>query len=232
MHIKNFVGFNKDTKTYVSCLTCGEKIKISPSRIDRKKYCSKKCQNNSMKRHIPWNKGMKKKYTLASDNFRKASILRWSKMTNEERREMGNKISNSKKGFKYSEKSKEKMRNSHLGKKHSPQQIYKCVQGWKKYFSGRKPSSIEIKLYQELKDRGLLFETQKIVGNRFIVDAYIPSLNLIIEADGDYWHSLAKVIERDKRKNQYVKSMGFNILRLSETEIKNNTFKERINKYV
>jgi len=50
----------------------------------------------------------------------------------------------------------------------------------------RYPTLIEIKLYEELKRRGLLFETQKLINGRFLVDVYVPSLNLIIEADGKY----------------------------------------------
>ena len=92
----------------------------------------------------------------------------------------------------------------------------------------KEPTSIEKKLYNELKNRGLLFETQKLINGKFLVDAYIPSLNLIIEADGDYWHSLDRVIKKDKAENAYLKKCGFNLLRLSETEINNTSFGERI----
>lgn len=93
-------------------------------------------------------------------------------------------------------------------------------------------TSIEIKLYEELKNRGLLFETQKIINGRFIVDAYIPSLNLVIEADGNYWHSLPKVIGRDKSKNAYLKKCGFNLLRLTETEINNGLFINKLKRKI
>lgn len=97
-----------------------------------------------------------------------------------------------------------------------------------KVLSERKPTSIEIKVYEELKDRGFLFETQKIINGKFIVDAYIPSLNLVIEADGKYWHSLDKVVKRDRAKNAYLTKCGFKLLRLSEDEIKDGSFKERL----
>ena len=63
---------------------------------------------------------------------------------------------------------------------------------------------------------------------KFLVDVYIPSLNLIIEADGDYWHSLDRVIKKDKAENAYLKKCGYNFLRLSEMEINNTDFGERI----
>ena len=80
-------------------------------------------------------------------------------------------------------------------------------------------TSIEKKVYEELKNKGLLFEKQKLINGKFLVDAYIPSLNLVIEADGDYWHSLESNIKRDKAKNAYLIKCGFNLLRLTETEI-------------
>lgn len=98
----------------------------------------------------------------------------------------------------------------------------------RKQWESKEPTSIEKKVYKELKVRGLLFETQKLINGKFLVDAYIPSLNLIIEADGEYWHSLPKTINRDKSKNAYLKACGYNLLRLSETEINNGSFKERI----
>lgn len=81
------------------------------------------------------------------------------------------------------------------------------------------PTSIEKKVYQELKNRGFLFEKQKLINGKFLVDAYIPVLNLVIECDGDYWHSLDRIIKRDKTKNAYLTKCGFNLLHLTETEI-------------
>jgi len=90
------------------------------------------------------------------------------------------------------------------------------------------PTSIEKKLYDELKKRGILFEKQRLINGRFIVDAYIPSLNLVIEADGNYWHSLPKTVEKDRRENAYLKKCGYNLLRLTGTEINNGRFKDII----
>jgi very-short-patch-repair endonuclease len=92
----------------------------------------------------------------------------------------------------------------------------------------RKPTSIEFKVYEKLKDMGIIFETQKIINKKFVVDAYIPSLNLIIEADGKYWHSLERIQKKDKAENAYLKKCGFNVLRLSEEEIKGGYFMERL----
>ena len=102
------------------------------------------------------------------------------------------------------------------------------VIGALKQSRNKQPTSIEKKIYEELKSRGLLFETQKLINGRFLVDAYIPSLNLIIEADGDYWHSLDRVKKKDRAENAYLTKCCYNLLRLSEKEINNETFKEKI----
>lgn len=93
-----------------------------------------------------------------------------------------------------------------------------------------KPTSIEKKVYDELKARGLLFETQKLINGKFLVDAYILSLNLVIEADGDYWHSLERVKKRDNAKNAYLTKCGFGLLRLTETEINNGEFVNKLDR--
>jgi len=102
--------------------------------------------------------------------------------------------------------------------------------GLKKKNKNKGPTSIEKKVYNELKVRGLLFETQKLINGKFLVDAYIPKLNLIIEADGDYWHGLEDVKKHDKAKNAYLTKCGYNLLRLTGTEINNGNFKNKLNK--
>ncbi len=49
-----------------------------------------------------------------------------------------------------------------------------------------------------------------------IYDFYISKLNLLIEFDGVYWHSLPKVKIRDVKKTQYAKENHYDLLRISE----------------
>lgn len=86
------------------------------------------------------------------------------------------------------------------------------------------PNAIESAVYEELRRRNLLFEPEKIMGERFVVDVYIPSLNLVIECDGTYWHSLPDNIKRDKIKDEYLQARGYGLLRLKEADIENGTF--------
>lgn len=62
------------------------------------------------------------------------------------------------------------------------------------------------------------YEAQKRIG-WWIVDFYVPGKNLIIECDGDYWHSLPVVAARDIRKNAYFTRKGYQVLRLPGSQI-------------
>jgi very-short-patch-repair endonuclease len=81
----------------------------------------------------------------------------------------------------------------------------------------RKSTSIEIAVESILIDLGVTYETQKHIGN-FICDFVVLS-HLVIEADGTFWHSLPKAIDRDNRKAALVKSKGYTLLRLPESKI-------------
>ena len=69
--------------------------------------------------------------------------------------------------------------------------------------------------------------------NRFILDFWIPSCNLCLECNGDYWHGNPKIyvqpdkyqkknIDRDQRKAEMLARQGFNIVTLWESDINNN----------
>jgi very-short-patch-repair endonuclease len=53
-----------------------------------------------------------------------------------------------------------------------------------------------------------------------IVDFFIEP-NICLYCDGDYWHSILKVQARDVKQNESLSAMGYNVIRLSETEILN-----------
>lgn len=92
----------------------------------------------------------------------------------------------------------------------------------------KEPTGIERKVYDYLILKGILFEKQRLINGKFLVDAYIPSLNLVIEADGKYWHDMDRVMKKDKAENAYLNKCGFNLIRLTEEEINSGEFKERL----
>lgn len=60
------------------------------------------------------------------------------------------------------------------------------------------------------------------LGDKFLCDFAIPTSKLLIECDGDYWHSLPNNVRRDKSKDAYARKSGWKILRLPEHKILNN----------
>ena len=110
-------------------------------------------------------------------------------------------------GRHHSEETKKKMRAAAL------QRIPYCTN-----------TSIELKVKQQLKEYGIEFLHPWNLEPYYQCDFYVPSLNLIIECDGDYWHSLEKKKIADKRKNAYAKNQGYGMLRLPEFLIRSPDF--------
>lgn len=80
-------------------------------------------------------------------------------------------------------------------------------------------TSIEIKMAEELDRRGINYIEQRNLNDKFLLDFMLPEYNIVIECDGDYWHTRPEAIRRDKRKNAYVKACGFSMYRFWEHEI-------------
>lgn len=54
----------------------------------------------------------------------------------------------------------------------------------------------------------------------YIADFFIPKYNMIVECDGEIWHK--KGNSRDRKRDGYLKSRGFVILRFKGQQIINN----------
>lgn len=80
-------------------------------------------------------------------------------------------------------------------------------------------SSIEIMLQEAMKEAELHPTPQHIIGP-FIADFAFIEQKLVVECDGDYWHSLPERQAKDRQKDGYLKKTGWRIIRLSETDIK------------
>jgi len=97
-----------------------------------------------------------------------------------------------------------------------------------------KDSLIEIKIQNFLKQLGIEFMTHqyiKDIEHGYQCDILIPSMNLVIECDGNYWHKYPIGREIDHIRTSELLQKGFKVLRLWEFEIKAmdlNKFKERL----
>ncbi len=150
-----------------------------------------------------------------------------------------------------SEKTKIKIGKANKGKRHTErtkQKIKKSLEKHKQFFSdnmkklikeGRLISpkydtSIEIKIQNFLKQLGIEFLTHqyiKEIEHGYQCDILIPSMNLVIECDGNYWHKYPMRTEIDHIRTKELFEVGFKVLRLWESEInimKLNGFKERL----
>ena len=65
---------------------------------------------------------------------------------------------------------------------------------------------------------GINFNRQKIIGN-YIVDFYVPSLSLVIEIDGSSHYYKE---EYDRERESFFKSLGLNVFKVSDIDVKNN----------
>lgn len=83
-----------------------------------------------------------------------------------------------------------------------------------------------------LREIGISFINQKLLFNKFLVDVFIPSKNIVIQWDGNYWHGKnikykdmdgrqKKRHRLDKSQDNYMKKAGITILRFWEDEVHN-----------
>lgn len=85
----------------------------------------------------------------------------------------------------------------------------------------KKNTNIEILLRKKLEYLGIKFKEQVAIERICVVDFLICN-NIVINADGDYWHSLPKMIEKDKRQDKELNKLGYKIIRLKGSKIIND----------
>jgi len=80
---------------------------------------------------------------------------------------------------------------------------------------------------------GVSYEKQHPIKSKFIVDALIPHVKVVLEFDGDYWHgnpTLYKTpdarqirqMKRDAARDTYLGSCGYRVVRIWESDLKRN----------
>lgn len=83
-------------------------------------------------------------------------------------------------------------------------------------------NKLELAGQKILEEIGVEFQEQVLMFNKFLVDVLIPSKNIIIQWDGEYWHTKPKRVLLDKSQDAYFKKCGYKVLRITDKEIKNN----------
>lgn len=148
------------------------------------------------------------------------------------------KISKANKGRKATKETREKIGKAHRGKKHSftwRKNLSKALQGHKisketkekirrkssRQLFKSKDTSIELKMKKALRKNKIKYRSHIPIARFCIPDIFIKP-NLLIQCDGDYWHSPAKNNGKDKRQDRRLKKLGYKILRFKEHKINSN----------
>lgn len=86
----------------------------------------------------------------------------------------------------------------------------------------KKDTKIEVKIQNFLKELGIDFFTHQYmkIPHSYRCDVLIPSMNMVIECDGDYWHKYPVGLEKDHIRTSELIEKGFKVLRLWGSEIK------------
>jgi len=112
------------------------------------------------------------------------------------------------KGKKYSEKTREKIRQARMKQKFP-----------------LRDTSIELKVRFLLDQLRIPYKTHKAVMGVTQPDFFIEP-NICIYCDGNYWHKLPNIAEKDKKINEILKFAGYKVIRLWESEINSMHIKD------
>lgn len=197
------------------CLFCGKQFWAVPSA--NRKYCSKKCHDLSMKYkdirvceycgeifEVNHSRGFSKNQRFCSLKCAgKAKVKRVSL-----------KCLNCGKDF--------LVKISHSNRRRFCS--YRC------YHLYKGPSSLEKIMEDALKKFKIVYKSQAMFGD-FCVDFFLPKYKSIIECDGQYWHSTLYAKNRDRIKDNLLKSLGYDVYRFSDKEI-NSSLDDCIKKVI
>jgi len=98
----------------------------------------------------------------------------------------------------------------------------------------REDTSVELKIERELERNNIYYQKQIPLCNTTVADFYLPEHKIVIYVDGDYWHNLSKVKNRDEIQNRILEENGYKVFRFWEYQI-NSSAKEcikKIGKYI
>lgn len=129
------------------------------------------------------------------------------------------KIQQSNLGRRMSPEACQKIRRAALGRKHSPETREKLRQARLTQTFPAKMTSIERLLHAEFRKRRLHFEMHKTMFGRFQPDFVFEAAKLIVQADGDYWHSTPRGHRQDAAFAVAAHADGWSVWRFGEKEI-------------
>ncbi|MFY9462424.1 MAG: DUF559 domain-containing protein [Candidatus Sungiibacteriota bacterium] len=84
------------------------------------------------------------------------------------------------------------------------------------------PNRLEQQVYSELDRRSIFYLKQHPLYNKFVVDAFIPDRNIVIEIFGKYWHERPEIHKKDVSKKAYLEKCGHAVKEIWDYEVKEN----------
>lgn len=73
-----------------------------------------------------------------------------------------------------------------------------------------------------LNELGISHEVQILMFEKFLVDVLIRDKKIVIQWDGEYWHTKEKRQKLDFSQDRYFAKCGYKVLRVTDIQIKNN----------
>ncbi len=195
-----------------------------------------------------WKPDIREKYLMNKKPMSEKSKEKLSKLMKQRHSniEFRNKLYTEERNQKISDSKKEYWKNN-PEQKQRVSEIWKVwkerdEEGWRKHvleagkkgfgkgYPFNKPTSLEIKINDILTKENIKFIKQYELENKFY-DFYIPDKNVLIEADGDFWHKQnleeckydfqIEGYYNDLLKNQIAEKNGYKLIRIRENCIPN-----------
>lgn len=213
----------KKTRITKTCEICGKQFDVQLWRFRRNpnegRFCSLDCFGISCRGKPTWNKGQKMSeeisIKLSKAHQRQGDMMR---------------------GIPKSIETKKKMSNAWMGRKRDRAFCIAAQNSAiKRHENGvykAQNTAIEKIVEMFLNDLGIPYKSQKNIGGPYVVDFFIEKYNLVIEADGDYWHAnpikysvnnidayQSKKIKRDNSLDALIKKRGWTIIHFWEFDL-------------
>lgn len=215
------------------------------NKMDESMKKNKKKRYRFPKGYTPWNKGLTKetdKRLIRTEEYKKSISGKGNSFYGKKHTiKSKNKISRNRIYFKgkenpsfgkhiweFRENPKGMLGKKNRWGKHTKEAIEKVKKARAKQILPTKDTSIEVKIQNFLKQLGIEFFTHQYIKieHGYQCDILIPSMNLVIECDGDYWHKYPIGRDIDNVRTKELIEKGFKVLRLWEFEINEMSIKQ------
>ncbi|MDO8623145.1 MAG: NUMOD3 domain-containing DNA-binding protein [archaeon] len=214
-----------------------EEVKIKIGLGNKGKNLGKHCSEEHKKNIRKANLG---KHHSDETKLKMSLVKKGKKLSQETKRKLSESLKGKNKGKICSDDHKRKIGLANKGsigfwngKKLSQETCQKIKIARYKQIFPLKDSSIEVKVRGFLDELKVEYFQHKYmnIAHGYQCDFFIPSINTVIECDGNYWHKYPTGREIDHIRTKELIENGFKVLRLWEVEIKEmglDKFKERL----